>query len=99
DGVKVWRGECVSNELNIAIRDSPNPDRSEMEIIRGEIDRHVQQFQQGTEFVRNRASYHLMLLSHFSLPILVEQLRHPDARVRRYSVATLGGLANEQLAL
>lgn len=97
-GAQVWRGQIRSNEVTVVVQDKETLTREEQASVEDKVRRHVDLFSTGDWATGYRAESYLVRVSKYSVPILLESLRHGSSLVRAHSVDTLGRIADKELA-
>jgi hypothetical protein len=97
-GVEIWQGQVKSNELTLVVQDKQNLSPEEKLLVDDKIQRHVELF--GSEDWRTRylAANHLVRMPKYSVPVLVECLKHQNSLVRLSAIDALARIADPRIA-
>jgi hypothetical protein len=97
-GAEVWQGQIRSNEVVVVVQDKKTLTPEEQTLIKEKIDRHIALFSSGDWQTRYLAEGHLVLMSRYSVPALVECLKHENSSVRESAIDALARIANKRIA-
>ncbi len=97
-GVEMWQGRIKSNEVAVVVQDKKILTSDEQALVKEKIDRHISLFASADWQTRYLAEDHLVTMSRYSVPALVECLKHENSLVRESAIDALARIANKKIA-
>ena len=95
---EIWQGQVRSNEFTLVVQDKQSLSPEERLLVDDKIRRHMELF--GSEDWRTRylAANYLVRIPKYSVPVLVECLKHQNSLVRLSAIDALHRIADPRIA-